>query len=160
VASRVSVAAMGLPNKRFIFVWSLGLIACGDTAEPQKPGSNTPPVAVLVTPTVAPVAVPVVLDASLSYDADGEDLRYAFWTAGTALDGDSQSKPSFTFAHTGRFAVQLQVTDGHGTDATVEAEITVRDEYPSPPNFCVVVDDCPIGDACKAGVCYLTTRSE
>ncbi len=94
--------------------------------------TNEPPVAVLqADKTSGEAPLEVAFDASGSSDADGTIADYS-WNFSDGTTG-SGSQVSHTFADTGRFVVQLTVTDNEGASSTAEQEIVVTQPAPPPP---------------------------
>lgn len=84
---------------------------------------NQPPVARISAPPRADLGVPVVLDASMSYDPDGQ-LRSWEWSIGGQLAARGQ-QVSHTFTTAGSHAVVLTVLDDRGAQATASHSIDV-----------------------------------
>jgi glucose/arabinose dehydrogenase len=79
--------------------------------------SATKPVARFkATPSVGDVPLAVTFDASASNDPDGTTLSYA-WDFGDGSSGTGKT-PSHTFTGSGRYVVQLTVTDVNGDTGT------------------------------------------
>lgn len=87
------------------------------------------PFARISGPTVAYVGVPATYDASLSYDPDGDPLRFA-WNFGDQT-GASDMKVSKTYAAAGSYVITLTVDDGLAQDQATRA-VTVQ-PVPHPP---------------------------
>ncbi|PXF56579.1 MAG: hypothetical protein C4B58_12915 [Deltaproteobacteria bacterium] len=90
---------------------------------------NQPPVALVSTDVVVgQVPLLVNLDASDSYDPDGNIISYN-WTFG---DGESSDEicPSHTYVQPGIYTVQLTVTDSNEAVGTTALEIMVIEEIP------------------------------
>jgi hypothetical protein len=104
---------------------ALVLAAC----EPPPPGdlpANHAPVARLLVPQLWPAAAPVVADARLSDDADGDALRFTMlWGDGTPAAEDDDGLLEHTYAAPGTFAVELTVTDEDGIPSRVQASVVV-----------------------------------
>ncbi|WP_395242993.1 PKD domain-containing protein [Agromyces sp. MMS24-K17] len=93
------------------------------------PPPNTPPTAVIGTPTVSGRTVTV--SGAASTDGDGTIAGYA-WTFG---DGATASGPSAsrTYAADGAYTITLTVTDDDGATGTTTRSVTVAAPQPQPP---------------------------
>lgn len=134
----------------------VSLWACGEDGEQAMGGTlNRDPVAVLRTPVIAPLERPVELDASRSFDPDGDTLKYVFeFTDGSRPASADLPISSHRFTGPGLFTVRLRVLDPTGAESAAEHDITIRLEYPEPPNFCSVGTDCVVGVECVDAVCF------
>ena len=128
---------------------------------------NTPPVAALRAPVIAPTHRDVELNASASGDLDGEALLYRLDVyGGVAMPAGSApvvtTDPIFyvRFPAAGLYTLELTVTDLHGASATAIQDVAAREDYPDPPAFCRVAADCVVGDECDGGVCYANGGGE
>ena len=112
---------------------SLGLVACGTIDDPSLPpgANNTAPVAIFsASPGEGRAPLNVRLDASASFDPDGEIVRYR-WDFGNGL---SLTGEGFTVEHVFLesdalvriHTVRLTVTDNQGASHTTSQRITVR----------------------------------
>jgi PKD repeat protein len=95
--------------------------------------ANRPPQAViLATATSGLRPLSIELDASASYDPDGDALRFD-WSFG---DGGTSSGPavvSHVFTRSGRFPVAVIVTDSKGATGTAIVMVTIDDIAPAAP---------------------------
>ncbi|MEM6533940.1 MAG: PKD domain-containing protein [Myxococcota bacterium] len=117
--------------------------------------SNEPPVALLRVPVIAPSDRPVLLDASASFDPDGDSLTFVFELS----DGSTPvttADPVFqhVFNGIGLFTVLIRAVDPFGAEGVATQDVTVRAEYPDPPDFCAIDADCVVGDECVDAVCF------
>ncbi|MBI5510117.1 MAG: PKD domain-containing protein [Deltaproteobacteria bacterium] len=116
---------------------------------------NTPPVAALRAPVIAPQGMPVRFDASASQDDDGDLLTFVFqWNDGTEATRASESAATHVFGREILVTVVVHAIDIHGAEALAEQDVSIRLDYPSPPDFCDAGRPCVVGDECDAGVCY------
>lgn len=128
---------------------------CLAPEDPSKDADNTAPFASLRAPVIAPADKPVPLDAGESFDEEGGPLLYVFELGdGSHPLESSDALVTPTFQSAGLYTVLLRVIDSAGLEGHAEQDITVRLEYPEPPDFCEVSEDCVVGDLCEAGVCY------
>jgi len=96
-----------------------------------KPSLDSPPYASAGGPYTGAVGVPVQLDASASYDVDGDQLTYA-WDLnnnGAFVDATGPN-PTVTFAQPGSYAIGVKVTDSHGLSDTAFTTVTIGDHAP------------------------------
>ncbi|MGE5276880.1 MAG: PKD domain-containing protein [Acidobacteriota bacterium] len=107
--------------------------ADGDIAESSETnntaviplGSNHPPEArILASASSGPAPLSVTLDASSSFDPDGDGLAFA-WVFGDGTPSGEGASLSHTFTAAGSYPVTLAVTDAHGAVGTTVAVITV-----------------------------------
>ncbi len=86
--------------------------------------ANPMPIAQISAVTEAMLGVPVLLDASTSYNPDGQPLSYNWMIDGVAL-ADQSSSLWYIFETPGEHAVYLTVTDGtHSATAAHTIQIT------------------------------------
>lgn len=138
---------------RLVLIASLlmGAPACGGNLGEHDPLHNARPRARLSVPLVAPLGVPVVLDAGNSFDPDGTVVEYTF-----VVNDDSSpvslSTPELvhTFHQTGAFEVAVVVRDNAGGLARVNQLVVVREDHP----FCVDSSECGIGEECRDSLCF------
>ncbi len=118
---------------------------------------NSAPIALLTTPVIAPSDAPVFLDASESFDPEGDALTYIF-EPNDGSDPIESAVPviEHLFAGPGLFTVVVRTVDLYGLEGLAAQDVTVRIEYPDPPDFCEETPDCVVGDLCEGGVCYST----
>ncbi len=130
-------------------------VGCGSLeVGPRHATSNLPPVVALYVQAIAPSAAPLQLDASASYDPDGEPLSFVFaFGDGTSVQ-TSSSTVEHAFANSGLYEVAVHVRDLRGGEAVAAHDISVRDQFPEVPDFCTEAADCSIGNACTGGICY------
>ncbi|HZY93675.1 MAG TPA: PKD domain-containing protein [Candidatus Bathyarchaeia archaeon] len=117
-------------------LWSL-VVNGVDTATPANRGTatrainlqDTPPVA-LFTSTNPPILtlVPVVFNATTSYDPDGTIVTYS-WNFGDGTTGNGQVA-SHSYNTAGPFTVTLIVTDNSGSTSSTFSQITITDRPP------------------------------
>ncbi|MFC1609903.1 PKD domain-containing protein [Myxococcota bacterium] len=112
----------------------------------------------LVPGTCDPVAYRcrVRFDASASVDMDGDPLTYVFqWGDGSPALHTPDAVVYHDFDRETVFTVLVRVIDIHGEESIAEQDVSIRNEYPSPPNFCDnVLRPCVVGDDCENGVCF------
>jgi hypothetical protein len=97
---------------------------------PQDPDcasvANRPPVCDPGGPYVAECRVPLALDASASFDPDGD--AFTFDWAGTFVEGTAtEAQPTVTFAQPGANLADLGLMDEFGGSSVCSAEVTVVD---------------------------------
>lgn len=103
-------------------------------------GGNYPPVAMLAVDVESGNApLTVHLDASASFDADGDALLYHFNMGNDVEVISEEPVISYTFG-SGEYEVQCFVTDGADTSKTVSTTITVLDPTLETDNYDVVAD--------------------
>ncbi len=90
-------------------------------SETEEPVNNAPVAAISADVTSGTVSLTVTFDASDSYDADGDDLTYA-WDFGDG-DTDSGVSTSHTYSTVGSYTASVTVSDGELDD---EASITIE----------------------------------
>ncbi|MGB3799925.1 MAG: thrombospondin type 3 repeat-containing protein, partial [Lewinella sp.] len=99
--------------------------------DPTCEGGNLRPVAVAAaTPLAGPAPLVVQLDASDSYDNDGDITSYQWSYGGGNLTGVS---PQITLNVEGTYAITLTVTDNDGGRATDIVRVTVEPPLNIPP---------------------------
>ncbi|MEO1173809.1 MAG: PKD domain-containing protein, partial [Myxococcota bacterium] len=77
--------------------------------------TNESPVALLRTPVIAPADRPVLLDASASFDPDGDALTYSFeLTDGSTPVATADPVLAHLFNGAGLFTVLVRATDRNG----------------------------------------------
>lgn len=99
----------------------LGALSCGDTP-PQPRYPNEGPVAELTLPEYGTVFEDVLLDASSSYDPDGNIAEYQF-NLGDTDETIIVGNATFTYVYTepGEYSIVLTVIDDRGgSDSTTE----------------------------------------
>lgn len=92
-----------------------------------------------------------------SLDMDGDPLTFIFqFNDGTAALHTPNPLVFHTFTQEGVFTVLVEVIDLHGATSLAAQDISIRGEYPDPPDFCDVLRPCVVGDECvnPPGVCY------
>lgn len=108
-----------------------GQAADGDTVQVTVNSVNQVPVAHAGADFTAQVGELVVLDGSVSEDADGDELSY-FWsqTSGgsVALNDPHVSNPSFVPEQAGTYEFALRVFDGMDTSTSDTVRVTVSEE--------------------------------
>ncbi len=95
--------------------------------------SNQPPVAAIVASTTSgPAPLSVMLDGSLSSDADpGDSITFAWDLDGDGeLDDSTSTAPTWLFEEPGDHVVTLQVTDSNGASATATVVIHAENTPP------------------------------
>jgi len=85
------------------------------------------------SPTSGVAPLPVTLDASGSYDADGRIVSY-LWSFGDGITGTGQ-KISHTYTKAGNFTVLLSVTDNEGYSDSLSKTIEVSPGTPPVASF-------------------------
>jgi hypothetical protein len=129
----------------------------GGEEQPPSRGRNSPPEASLRAPVIAPLGVPVALDASSSTDRDADPLTYVFdFGDGSAPVRSNEPVVQHVFSSEGLFSVRVQVLDPSGGGSVAVQDIAVRAGFPDSPHLCDKASDCVVGDDCEAGVCFST----
>lgn len=104
-------------------VWTLKLTS--------ESGANTPPSARFrITPNPGPVETTFQFDGSLSSDADGSIVRYA-WTFGDGATATGVT-PTHRFSAPGTYRVTVTVTDNDGASATAAGLLEVTGNASAP----------------------------
>lgn len=104
---------------------------------------------------IAPLGVPVAFDASASLDPDGDPLTYVFhFNDGSEAAHTGEPLAFHTFNREALVTVVVRVVDLRGIEAMACQDVSIRGEYPSPPDFCDVLRPCVVGDECDDGVCF------
>lgn len=141
-----------------LLVSIVAMAACAnDIDSVDREPFNSAPIALLRTPVIAPTDAPVLLDASESFDPESDALTFIF-EPNDGSDPITSADPviEHVFAGPGLFTVVLRAVDFYGLEGLAAQDVTVRTEYPDPPDFCETTPDCVVGDLCEAGVCYST----
>jgi hypothetical protein len=92
-----------------------------------------------------------------SLDIDGDPLTYAFqFNDGSPALHTASPVAFHTFEQEGVYTVLVEVTDIHGASSLAVQDVSVRSEFPNPPDFCDVARACVVGDECVSppGLCY------
>ena len=76
-------------------------------------------------PYTGKVGIPVIFDASRSYDPDGDFLTYE-WNFGDGSIGRG-AKQSHTYDNEGSYTVKLTITDSEGNYDTKTMEVVITD---------------------------------
>ncbi|MEM6730102.1 MAG: PKD domain-containing protein [Myxococcota bacterium] len=132
--------------------------ACANDVDSVDSGTrNSAPVAMLTAPVIAPSDQPVMLDASESFDPEGDVLTFVF-ELGDGSDPVESIDPVLlhTFNGPGLFTVVVRAIDVFDLEGLAAQDVTVRLEYPDPPDFCSETVPCVVGDLCDGGVCFST----
>jgi hypothetical protein len=134
-------------------------------------GTNQPPTAEagpdITVDATSSCNTSVALDASASYDPDGDTLTFTWTGPFGTLDG---SKPA-VFLNAGTFLIKLFVSDGKGGTGTDSVTITVNDLYPPIPDLSplpqitgecsVIITNLPTAtDSCAGVVAGITDSLE
>ncbi len=111
------------------------------------------PRARLSAPLQAAVGVPVLLDASGSFDPDGVVVAYTFW-AGDGHAATTLATPELrpVFDMPGAFEVAVVVRDGAGQLSRATQLVVVSENA----SGCHVTGDCPVDAECRGdeGRCF------
>jgi len=90
---------------------------------------NLPPVAnIMASPITGQVPLMVDLDASASYDPEGQPLNYS-WNFGDGTPAQTGSSVSHVYNTTGQINLTLTVTDNLGLQHTTYQTLTLLDEF-------------------------------
>ena len=91
--------------------------------------------------------------ASVDLDADPLTFLFQFNDGSPALH--TPDPVAFhTFTREGVYTVLVEVIDLHGASSLAAQDVSIRSEYPDPPDFCDLLKPCVVGDECAGGVCY------
>jgi hypothetical protein len=119
-----------------------------------QPADNVAPVARLRLPALADARRPVPVDATASTDDDGAITSYTYiFGDGSPAVTRPDARVEHLFVSSGRFEVEVTVTDNAGATATARRFLTLVDNF-TPP-YCTGSNDCQTQQACDtdAGVC-------
>lgn len=116
-------------------VYGFGLIQADKAvAKAVSLGGNQPPVAsASASPTTGDMPLPVAFDGSLSADADGTIVSYA-WTFGDGSAPVSGVTANHTYAAAGTYKAVLTVTDDQGATGSASVTVTVTDPTVKAPS--------------------------
>ncbi len=87
--------------------------------------TQRPPVINAGGPYTGKVGIPVIFDASRSYDPDGDLLTYE-WNFGDGSIGHG-AKQSHTYDKEGTYTVKITITDSEGNYDTKTMEVVITD---------------------------------
>ena len=109
---------------------------------------NQPPVANF---TFSTSGLTVSVDASSSYDPDGDTLTY-YWNWGdSALAEQGSAITSHTYATNGTYNITLTVVDSHGASNSIIKQVTVSSTNPPVPVGTLYVKKLDFDDSVKPG---------
>ncbi len=100
--------------------------------------ANRPPMAVISLPATPPKGSTIVLDGGASLDPDNDTLGYAWTQAGglqLLIANGTTASASVALAHGGDFIFCLEVSDGHGLNATACGNVSVVNRPPAIGSF-------------------------
>lgn len=92
-------------------------------------GNRAPKAEITADKTIGADPLTVNFAGRNSIDYDGDALTYK-WIFGDGGEESTEINPSYTFNESGKYKVQLMVTDSEGKVATTETEIMVGNELP------------------------------
>ncbi|MDM8565756.1 PKD domain-containing protein [Candidatus Halobeggiatoa sp. HSG11] len=125
----------------------------GATSQASKTitgSKNIPPVPLFtVSPESGPTPLTVSVDASNSYDEDGEIVRYDWSVIYNSMDiaEDSNSNPSvvskFTLRKVGTHTITLTVTDNEGATSKISKTVVVGPNTPPVASFTASPENGP-----------------
>ncbi|APQ16130.1 ThuA domain-containing protein [Maribacter hydrothermalis] len=92
-------------------------------------GNRAPKAEIAADKTIGADPLTVNFAGRNSIDYDGDALTYK-WTFGDGSEESSEINPVYTFNTSGKFKVNLEVTDSEGNVANSETEIMVGNELP------------------------------
>jgi hypothetical protein len=119
---------------RLIFLLLLLIAACVQPVEPPTPNNNLP-VSSFTALEAVQAGAPLVLDGSVSSDADGDALTFS-WDLGDGTKGGT-AKLAHVYADGGTFTIKLMVSDGKGGVSSSQRTVTVA--APPAPSKTVTV---------------------
>lgn len=134
------------PNHAIVF-----LDGYDDTAEliltPTQSTNNQP----VANFTFSTSGLTVSVDASSSYDPDGDTLTY-YWNWGdSALAEQGSAITSHTYATNGTYNITLTVVDSHGASNSIIKQVTVSSTNPPVPVGTLYVKKLDFDDSVKPG---------
>ena len=112
-------------------LWSL-VVKGVDSSTPPNTGSatrainlqdNLPVASFTASPTTAQTAIPIIFNATSSYDPDGTIVSYS-WNFGDGIIGSGET-PSHSYNIAGVYTVTLTVTDNSGSTASTSSKFTI-----------------------------------
>ena len=106
-------------------MWSEAGIWWSTTEDDDTYDFNRPPIIDFSGPYTGKIGEPVYFDASRSYDPDGDLINFK-WDFGDGNIGYG-SKLSHTYEKTGKYLVELNITDSQGSYDTETIEIQITD---------------------------------
>jgi PKD repeat protein len=131
--------------------WSTELTVSEDTVLNYtliSSASNNPPVANF---TFSTSGLTVSVDASSSYDPDGDTLTY-YWNWGdSALVQQGDAITNHTYATNGTYNITLTVVDSHGASNSITRQVTVSSTNPPVPVGTLYVKKLDFDDSVKPG---------
>jgi len=92
-------------------------------------GNRAPKAEIAADKTIGADPLTVNFTGRNSIDYDGDELSYK-WTFSDTGEESTEINPSFTFTESGKYKVNLEVTDSEGNTAETETEIMVGNELP------------------------------
>jgi len=112
-------------------VCHIGTTPTPTTMPPSQPPSNSPPIASFaISATSGSTPLTVTLDASSSYDPDGNIVTYAWQTSDK--QGIEGKEVRVTFVNAGTYTITLTVTDNNGERASYDQIVTVKTATTTP----------------------------
>jgi len=103
-----------------------------------RPPTNKKPVANTGGPYTSGIDIPLLFDASASYDPDGTILFYR-WNFGDGTSEILSPSPTHSYSNPGRYTLALTVVDNEGRSATANSSVTILVNYKREP---VGIIDC------------------
>lgn len=107
------------------------------------------PQPLITTPTNPTDHVPLVIDGSRSFDADGAITDYT-WDFGDGSSGTG-AQPTHTYAHPGTYAVTLTVRDSADNSSSATKNVQVAPYETTPPTTSVTARVAATGASLDAG---------
>ena len=92
-------------------------------------GNRAPKAEIAADKTIGADPLIVNFAGRNSIDYDGDELSYK-WTFSDTGNESTEINPSYTFTESGKYKVNLEVTDSEGNTAETETEIMVGNELP------------------------------
>lgn len=92
-------------------------------------GNRAPKAEIAADKTIGADPLTVNFTGRNSIDYDGDQLTYK-WTFGDTGEESTEINPTYIFNKSGKYKVQLEVTDSAGKVATTETEVMVGNELP------------------------------
>ncbi len=99
----------------------------------------------------------VRFDASRSIDYDADPLTYVFqFGDGSEALHSADPVVYHAFIVEAVYEVAVRAIDIHGEESMAAQDVSVRNNFPDPPDFCLGDADCTGGNECDGGVCFST----